>query len=66
MRPPVGDGRIEPMGNEYFYEAAFCQVHFPFQTCKGFLLQWSIELAASLNVRLLSASNELLSLPDTR
>ena len=30
MRPPVVHGRIEPMGNEYFYEAARCQAPFRF------------------------------------
>jgi len=29
MRPLVVKGRIEPMGNEYFYEAACCQAPFP-------------------------------------
>ncbi len=29
MRQPVVDGRIEPMGNEYLYEAACCQAPFP-------------------------------------
>ena len=36
-------------------------VKLHFRRASVFLLQWSIELVASLNVRLLSASNELLS-----
>ena len=45
---------------EYFYEAAcFVKPLFHF-TCR-LLLQLSIELAASLNVRPVFASNELLS-----
>ena len=30
MRPLVVGGRVEPMGNEFFYEAAVCQAPFRF------------------------------------
>ncbi len=44
MRQPVVDGRIEPMGNEYLYEAACCQAPFSLYTLVT--PQLSIELAA--------------------
>ena len=59
MRPPVVHGRIEPMGNEYFYEAARCQA--PFRFYMSITPSAVNRAGGSLNVRLLSASNELLS-----
>jgi len=52
----IGDGKWL---SEYFYEAACCQA--PFFFTRWLLLQLSIELAASLYVKPVFASNELLS-----